>query len=181
MKRLLFAATLAGVALVSLPGEGRSQVSTVVKPVQFGIAAGAAIPLQDLADGTEIGFNGTVTVGLNPAAFPLGIRIDGAYNQFGAEGGGGNINVTSVTGNLVYKMPATGFSPYLIGGAGWYRVAVKIDGLGTASENEFGFNAGAGLSMGLSGFDTFIEARYNYVAVQDGKFSYVPITFGIMF
>ena len=181
MRRSLFVAAVAGIALVSLPFEARAQMSTVVKPIQFGIAAGASIPTGDLSDVANMGFNGTVTVGLNPASLPLGIRFDGAYNQWGAKAitGSDNLHAWSVTGNVVYKMPGVVISPYLIGGAGFYNG--DFDGTGSNSKNDFGFNAGAGLSMGLSGFDTFLEARYNRVSTDLGSQAFVPITFGIMF
>src|SRR3954468_2068034 len=105
LKRSLFAVVLLGTAFVSF--EARAQVATAVKPVQFGIAAGAALPTSDLSDGANTGFNVTGTVGFNPAMIPLGVRVDGAYNRFGLKGGvDGNIAFTSVTGNLVYKIPS---------------------------------------------------------------------------
>ena len=182
MKRSLFVAALAGIALTSLPFEARAQASTIVKPVQFGIAAGVAIPTSDLSDGVSTGFNGTVTVGLNPAMIPLGIRIDGAYNQFSVKDifGGGDVKFVSVTGNLVYKIPGATVSPYAIGGVGLYNASVDLPGFGSGSENNFGWNLGGGISMALSGFDTFIEARYNQVQT-DEPLKYIPITFGIMF
>ncbi|HET6761493.1 MAG TPA: outer membrane beta-barrel protein [Gemmatimonadaceae bacterium] len=169
-------------ALVSLPFEGRAQVSTIVKPVQFGIAAGAAIPTSDLSDFASTGFNGTVTVGLNPAMIPLGIRIDGAYNQFSVKDafGGGDAKFISVTGNLVYKIPGATVSPYAIGGVGLYNADIEVAGFPADAENKFGWNLGGGISMALSGFDTFIEARYNQVQT-DTPLKYIPITFGIMF
>jgi Outer membrane protein beta-barrel domain len=179
LKRTILAAALAGIALVSF--EARAQVSTIVKPVQFGVALGAAIPTSDLSNSFSTGFNATATLGLNPAMIPLGIRIDGAYNQFGAKGGGANIHFTSVTGNLVYKVPMATASPYAIGGAGWYNAAINITGLGSGSDNHFGWNLCGGLSMPLSGFDAFVEARYNRVIGNGGSLSFVPITFGIMF
>ena len=186
MKRSIFVAALAGIALVSLPFEARAQVSTVVKPVQLGVALGAAIPTSDLSDIVSTGFNGTVTVALNPEMIPLGVRIDAAYNQFGVKDafGGGNAHFTSVTGNLVYKIPGATVSPYAIGGAGWYNVALG-DNLfvGSDSENKFGWNAGGGIAMALSGFSTFIEARYNQVQLGNGDpaLKFIPITFGVMF
>lgn len=180
MRRSLFVAAIAGIALVSLPFQARAQISTVVKPIQFGIAGGASIPMSDLSNVASTGFNGTVTVGLNPAIFPLGIRFDGAYNQWGLKSGGATLHAWSVTGNVVYKMPGVVISPYLIGGAGFYNLGSSVTG--STSENDFGFNAGAGLSMGLSGFDTFLEARYNHVSIKGGGVTaFVPITFGIMF
>lgn len=165
-------------ALVSLPFDARAQA----KPVQIGIAGGAAIPTSDLSDVASTGFNGTLTVGFSPAMIPLGIRIDGAYNQFAIKDavGSGNIHFVSVTGNFVYKIPGATVSPYAIGGAGWYQAEVNLTGLGSGSENKFGWNLGGGISMPLSGFSTFIEARYNQVQT-DTPLKFIPITFGIMF
>ncbi len=177
MKRTLFVAALAGIALVSF--EARAQI---VKPgsVQFGVAAGASIPVSDLSDVTNTGFNGTVTLGFQPTMIPLGIRIDGAYNQWGLKSafGSGNLHSTSVTGNFVFKMPGATVSPYAIGGAGWYNVGGSG---GASSSNEFGWNIGGGISMGLSGFDTFLEARYNQVQTSGTSTKFIPITFGVMF
>ena len=173
MNRTFFAAALAGIALVSF--DARAQTA-----LHFGVAAGAAIPVSDMRTFLNTGFNGTVSVGLNPTLIPLGIRIDGAYNQFGFKSsiGGGNLHYTSVTGNLVYKIPGASFSPYAIGGAGWYNGGASGGG---GSSNDFGFNLGGGISMALSGFDTFVEARFNQVQTAGSPARYVPITFGVMF
>ena len=180
MKHSLFVVAVAGLALVSLPLEARAQVSSVAKPVQFGVALGAALPTSNLSDVASTGFNGTATLGFTPAMIPLGIRIDGAYNQFSVKDalGGGNIHFTSVTGNLVYKFPSVSISPYAIGGGGWYNVGASGGG---GSDNFFGWNIGGGILMPLSGFDTFIEARYNQVQGNPGTSKFVPITFGVLF
>jgi hypothetical protein len=189
LNRSIFSVALAGIALTSFSIGAHAQMATVVKPVQFGIAAGAALPTSDLSDIANTGFNVTGTVAINPQMIPLGIRIDGAYNRFafkqpivgltgpGASTTGGDIASTSVTGNLVYKVPSAAFSPYLIGGAGWYSVS----GFSSTSDNHFGWNLGGGILMPLSGFDTFIEARYNQVQFEGGSLKYIPITFGILF
>ncbi|MEO8910923.1 MAG: outer membrane beta-barrel protein [Gemmatimonadaceae bacterium] len=182
MKRSIIVAALVGIALVSLSTEARAQVSTVAKPVQFGIAAGAAIPTSDLSNAASTGFNVTGTIGVQPSMIPLGVRIDGAYNRFSLKNGvSGDIHFTSVTGNLVYKIPSEAVSPYLIGGAGWYNAGGTVNGLGGGSSNHFGWNLGGGISMPLSGFDTFLEARYNQVQGNGTSLKYIPITFGVMF
>ncbi len=165
-------------ALVSLPFEARAQ-----NPVQLGIAGGLSLPTSDLSDIADMGFNGTVTVGMTPALIPLGIRIDGAINQFAIKDnlGDGSVRFLSVTGNLVYKIPGATVSPYLIGGAGLYNAKVELAPFGSGSENKFGWNVGAGINMPLSGFSTFIEARYNQVQTEDQPLSFIPITFGILF
>jgi hypothetical protein len=180
LKRSFFVAALAGIAVVSLPFASRAQVSSVARPVQIGVALGAAIPTSDMSDVVSTGFNATATVGFTPEMIPLGIRIDGAYNQFGVQRlfGGGNLHFTSVTGNLVYKAPGATISPYGIGGAGWYNVGASGGG---GSSNHFGWNIGGGILMPLSGFDTFIEARYYQVQGSAGSSKFFPVTFGILF
>ena len=182
MKRSLFAAALAGIALVSTSFEAGAQMTTsAAKPVQFGVFGGVAIPSGDLSSDFNTGFSAGATVGFNSALIPLGIRIDGAYHQFGLKGGGANSHFTTVTGNLVYQMPSASFTPYAIGGVGLYNVGVTANGIGSGSENHFGWNAGGGIKMALSGFDTFVEARYHRATGVDATLAWIPITFGVMF
>ena len=128
MKRSLFVVAFAGTALLSLPFEARAQVAN---PVHFGVAAGAAVPTSDLSNATNTGFNVTGTVGIDPQMIPLGIRVDVAYNRFGVKNNSagitGDFHFTSVTGNLVYSIPSTGVSPYLIGGAGLFGPQIDFN------------------------------------------------------
>jgi opacity protein-like surface antigen len=179
LKRSLFAVALVGMALVSF--EARAQVSTV-KPVQFGISGGAALPTSDLSDISNTGWNANGHLSFNPVMIPVGIRIDGGYSRFGfKEGVEGDIHFGNVTGNLVYKIPAAPVSPYLLGGGGWYRVGASVPGFFSGSENKFGWNIGGGINLPLSGFDTFIEAKYTQIQTEDTPVKYIPITFGVMF
>ena len=187
MKRSLFAVALMGIAFVPVAAHAQKHRSsaasplTAAKPVEIGIAGGAALPTSDLSDGANTGWNVTGTVGLNPQMIPLGIRVDAAYNSFGLKSASGNMSFTSVSGNLVYKLPAAGVSPYAIGGAGWCHSSASLTGIGSGSDNNFCWNAGGGISLPLSGFNTFIEARYNQVQGDGGSLKFIPITFGVMF
>ena len=164
-----------------VPFAAYAQVSAA-KPVTIGIAASASLPTSDFGDAAQTGWNVTGTVGFNPSLIPLGVRIDGAYNRYALKAPfDGHAAVTSVSGNLVYKLPSMTVSPYAIGGAGWCHLEGSFTGLGSDSENDFCWNVGGGISMPLSGFSTFIEARYNQVQ-QDGFTSkFIPITFGVTF
>ena len=62
------------------------QMPTVLKPIRIGVAAGAAMPISDLGNSFNTGFNVTGTVGIDPAGLPVGFRADVAYNQFGSKG-----------------------------------------------------------------------------------------------
>jgi opacity protein-like surface antigen len=81
----------------------------------------------------------------------------------------------------VYGLPIPGFSPYLIGGAGLYMPTVTAPGVASVTENHFGWNAGAGVKLPLSGFKAFAEARYNRISANGSSMVFVPVTVGIMF
>ena len=175
-------------AMLAVAGTANAQVVTVLKPVQIGVALGAAIPLSDLGKIFNTGYNVTGTIGINPAGLPVGFRIDAAYNQFGAQGlGNANAKIAGVSGNVVLSMASAGMTPYLIGGVGYYRVSsstTSCNDLFCASggaSNHFGFNAGAGLRIPLMGFAAFIEARYNRISENGGSTGFVPVTVGVMF
>lgn len=180
MKRSLFLA-IATIALVAVPSVSHAQLG--VKPFSLGIAGGATQPMSDLKDGADMGYNATAALGINVPLIPVGLRIDGAYNQFGAKAGiPGKLRVVSATGNVVLRLPSAVISPYLIGGAGLYMSSVSAPGTTSSpTNNDFGWNAGAGLNLPLSVFHAFVEARYNSVKTDNGKMEFVPVTFGIMF
>ncbi len=167
-------------AMLAGAGTANAQVATVLKPVQLGVALGGAIPLSDFGKSFNTGFNVTGTVGVNPAGLPVGFRIDAAYNQFGAKATTTvSAKIAGVSGNVVLSMAGAQMAPYLIGGVGYYRVSSSLTG--SVASNHFGFNAGAGLQIPLSGFATFIEARYNRISENGGSTSFVPVTVGVMF
>ena len=179
MNRVILPAFAAVIALGAASASAGAQFSS--NPFQIGASAGIAFPTGDLGEIAGTGYNVTVALGYKPALNPIGVRVEAAYNQFGLEGVDGNVNIPAFTGNLVYSLPGISFSPYVIGGAGLYRTNVDIDGGGSAGENHFGFNAGGGIKIPLSSsFETFVEARYNRVTVDNGNMSFIPITVGIM-
>jgi len=153
------------------------------KPVTIGLAGGAAIPLGDLADLYNTGYNGTVSLGLSSLGTPLGIRFEGMYNKFlGRDDVSLNqpdARVVGGTANLVYGLPGQGIRPYLIGGAGYY--GLKPDVPNIESENKLGLNGGIGAMFPLSGFNTYIEARLHHVFTDVSSTQFVPVTFGILF
>ena len=138
--------------------------------------------LECLKDAADMGYNGTVAMGINLPFIPVGLRIDGAYNQFGEKAGiPAKLHVVSATGNVVWRLPSIGISPYLIGGGGLYMQSVTPTGGSATNDNHLGWNAGAGVSLPLTVFKAFVEARYNSYKTDTGNVSFVPLTFGIMF
>ncbi|MEO5588375.1 MAG: outer membrane beta-barrel protein [Gemmatimonadaceae bacterium] len=179
MKRFPFAA--AAFAVVSFSASTAS--AQAVRPITIGVSAGAAIPVGDLADVFKTGYNGTVSLGFVPIGSPIGFRVDGMYNKLGSkdEFDFPDLKIISGNANLVYSLPGTGISPYLIGGAGVYNF--KADGSGSYSDSEtdFGLNGGIGAAFPLSGFSAFVEARYHHVFTEGSATQFIPVTFGLRF
>ena len=176
MNRVLLSSVAAVVAIAAATSNAGAQLSS--NPFQIGGAAGIAFPSGDLGDVANTGYNVTLAVGYKPMLTPIGVRVEAAYNEFGNDGGFDKLNVPAFTGNLVYTLPGVSFSPYIIGGAGLYTPNIALDG---GRENKFGFNIGGGIKIPLSSsFETFVEARYNKVSVDNGNFSFIPVTVGIM-
>jgi hypothetical protein len=172
--------TLVAAAAVAVFSSTSSAQSA--KAISLGISGGAAIPTGDFADIYKTGFNGTVSLSFNSVGTPLGIRIDGMFNQFGDKDDlivpRPDYRIIGGTANLVYALPGTGIRPYLIGGAGYYGQKPDVDG--AESVNDFGLNGGIGAAFPLSGFNTFIEARYHHI-MSEVATQFVPVTFGISF
>lgn len=153
------------------------------KPVSIGLAVGAAIPVGDLADVYNTGYNGTVSLGLSSVGTPIGLRLDGMYNKvLGRDDVSVNqpdARILGGTANLVYGLPGTGIRPYLIGGAGYYGLKPDVDNI--ESENKFGLNGGLGALFQLSNFNTFVEARLHHVFTDVSSTQFIPVTIGILF
>src|SRR5690606_31254216 len=140
-------------------------------------------PMGDFGDAYDTGFNVMGTVGFQPAAMPVGLRFDLAYNSFGSkidQIAGIDIDdakIISGTANAVLTTSnMSGVKPYVIGGVGLYT----RDG-GGDSETKYGLNGGAGIEFALRGFNTYLEARYHSVFTENDNTSYVPLVFGIKF
>ena len=182
----MFRTSLVSIAFVTTIASASAAHAQLVtgptKPFSVGVAAGAAVPISDLSNFTNTGYNGTLILGINAPALPFNFRIDAAYNDFGNNDNNGSLHTTSLTGNIVFPLPiAASVHPYLIGGLGLYNTGDSDQrGNYSSSSTNFGFNAGGGVAIPLSGFNAFIEARYNRISAGQG-IQFVPIVFGVTF
>jgi hypothetical protein len=184
--RHVVAVALLGTALAA--GTAAAQM-----PVHFGLAAGASIPNGDLSDVESTGYHGMAVLDFSVPLAPVGLRIDGMFNQFSGKDIGlatktNDFRVITANANVVLSVPGMILAhPYVIGGVGYYND--KENAGGATAANKIGYNGGVGLKLGLSGFAAFIEARYHYVpngvyapAGQSSKpVKFIPVTFGVMF
>jgi opacity protein-like surface antigen len=113
---------------------------------------------------------------------PLGLRLDGAYDRFGAAAGGGSQTTTSGTLNVTYRLPTvrSPLSPYVIAGAGAYHLACS-GGTACDATTRFGWNGGLGVRFAGLALHGLVEARYHRVALPGGDVSYFPLSLGLTF
>ncbi len=178
---------IAAIAVSGAAVAGAQGVTSATKPFSLGISGGASIPTGDLSQFANTGYNVGGHVALGTPALPISFRGDVNYDNFGAKGtGSSNAHIWSYTANAVYEVPTmTGIRPYVIGGIGGFTPGASYTSGGTTvtatSGTKFGFDVGGGLTIPLSGFNAFVEARYNRYNDGGGTTSFVPITFGVMF
>lgn len=194
-RRLLAAAALLAAPAALAPRAAGAQVAApaaAVKPVSFGVVAGASVPLGDFADGFATGFGLDVVAHLRMPTLPVSFRADVGVQQYAPQEKAkaliDNVRILGASANAVYTFPmvaSAAVRPYIIGGVGVYNVrlnAKKSGGIDISdSETKPGFNAGAGFEIPLTGITGFAEARYHTVLTSDESTNYFPIRFGIRF
>jgi hypothetical protein len=157
--------------------------------VGFGVFAGGSLPVGDFGDVGGTGWHAGALVDWKSPLFPVGIRGDLAYHQFGSKN---NFTPKFVVGtvNLVWSFPASAesaLSPFVIGGGGFYNRRGSCTSCGNtviASDTKFGLNGGAGVMVPLSGFVSLIEARYHLIfdsQTNISNSSFITLSAGIVF
>jgi hypothetical protein len=181
----LFAKGFAALTVVTLLGTPALRA----QGAEFALGGGIGIPLGTFDDAVKMGWHGLAAVSVVPNGWPVGIQIDGQYQQYKFDGS------TSLkdrfimgTANLVFKFKSSEESrvrPYLIGGGGVYNVkATGTNDLGTivsGGVTKFGLNAGAGFDFKAGGAGLFVESRFHDVFTSGENLKFLPITIGIRF
>lgn len=187
-RRTLQAAALAA-AFTALP-TSRAQAQ-----LTLGVGGGVSFPLSDLRTVVSPGYNVLAQLGLGLPSLPIGLRVDGMFNQMNHKSGiaAGNLQLWTVNANVVYNIAplssgGAGITPYLIGGVGYYNDSYHINVSGTSvgaggntHANNVGLNGGGGIKAGVSSLSVFVEARFHYIFTSPGHTEFVPITAGIIF
>lgn len=175
-------------AVALLPALASAQDS---KPISVGVMGGISLPMGNLGDAVESGYNITGSVYLRPGASRLSFRGDVGYDSFKGKGSNNivdvNLNVLSLTGNVLFPLGTAvaegGIRPYLIGGGGLYRTSSEASVAGVSgssgSSNDLGIGVGGGVEFRLAGFSTFAEARFVNVCGDGDSTRWIPVTFGI--
>lgn len=176
-RRLL--AVLAVGALLAAPSSSRAQSTSIL------VSGGLSVPMSDLSDFSNSGYNVNVGLAFGAPLVPFGARIEGGFSSFDAKGGGSSTRIASATANGVLSLGTGGASPYLIGGVGIYNRRFSSDVLNASdSQTAAGVNVGGGIRFPLGGISTFLEARYHFMlgnSDQATNLQFIPISFGVQF
>ena len=163
--------------------------------VEFSLGGGIGVPLGDFDDVAKLGWHGLAGLSFVPTGWPVGIQVDGQYQQFNLDRdvvgvSGLHDRLILGTGNVVYKFKTsetTQFRPYLIGGGGVYNLKTTgSDNLGpnfstNNSVTKFGLNAGAGFDFKAGSAGLFVEGRFHDVFTEGSDVKFIPITVGVRF
>lgn len=187
LSSIVAASVFAASPLLAQEGVG---MGSYANPVSFGVFAGASVPLGDFADFASTGWHAGGMLQWNSPSAPIGIRVDGAYHDFGvdADFADQEANPSMIVGTIngVWMFPSTStVRPYLIGGGGIYNERCS----GCDSQTKLGLNGGLGITVPLSGITTVIEARFHMVFDSEdttgggstSNTTFIPISVGILF
>jgi opacity protein-like surface antigen len=187
VSHILSAAACAAAVCTFAPATARSQV-------YLGLGGGASFPISDLSNSFNTGYNILADLGAHIPLTPLGVRIDGMFNQLPGKpdldgGGSFNAQIWTANANLTASLiPGSPITPYLIAGMGYYNTSYHISASGTTviasgstHDNDFGLNGGAGIKAGLGGIGLFAEARYHNIFTSGTHIQMIPISAGVRF
>jgi opacity protein-like surface antigen len=174
-------ATALTAASVLIPAQSSAQAIAML-----GLSAGAAVPMGKISDPYSTGFNAMASLGFGGGEeIPVSLRFEGAYTKFNGSTTTGTAPVSGMriwSGNVsaIVSLPGGEIvRPYALAGGGVYNMKSMTANAG--SSNDFGMSGGIGVSLDLSGFNTFAEARINHVFTENGATRFAPIVFGILF
>ena len=182
----------------------------------FDIGGGFTPPVGQLCNHLNLGWNAGAGAGVNLRPwFSIGGRF--LYNSFGINNAsliaagvpGGDAHIWSITAEPKIQLGVSRFSPYIVGGVGYYHRTVNFTApsaalttfydpfydvfypglvpssqiLRSVTRDGIGGNIGAGLQFGIGhgGTKFFTEARYHYAATGNTPTRMIPVTFGIRF
>jgi len=156
--------------------------------LQFSIGlVGGYLKARDADRGTWFA-GGQARLHLTPV---LALEVSGTYHQNHYEKG--DITVTQYpvqVSGLIYPLPSSVFSPYIVGGAGWYYSRIgysgALSGFSDQTKHPFGTHVGAGADVKLGRFTIDADFRYIFLdssgtQLPDGDFNYWQATLGVNF
>ncbi len=178
-----FSKYVAAAAVMVAPAMLSAQSSAV----GFGVSGGLSVPTGDFGDAVDAGYSIAGHVFLKPSSMKsLRFRGDISFDRYAFKGNiDGNSRVLGFVGNALLDLASSGgVRPYVLGGLGAFngKASTRAGSVNVStSDTNVGLQVGGGLNFQLSGFSTFLEAKYVNVFTENNSTGYIPITFGVRF
>jgi hypothetical protein len=149
----------------------------------LGGGAGLVAPSGSYGDVEKAGWH-VSALGIGRVKGSVHFVIDALYGQTTHQGGvaghstlaGGTVNAA-----LFLAGDTRAVRPFVMVGAGVFRVNVDVPGFGSAAATKFAPAAGAGVLVGSGRQRGFLTARYVSVKTSPQGTSFIPINVGVMF
>jgi hypothetical protein len=188
MKRMLFVLL---VIMIAAP-VAWAQVP-MVPSVQVGVGGGINVPMGDIGDGMNSGYNFNASVGYSVMpSLVLGAEVgvwgNGANDQtIAALGSGGDMSMTNwqFTAMSKYKVPVAMNNLYAKGLAGMYRTSSEVTSGGLSidvADTNFGFGIGGGFEFGgMKAASIYGEAMYHRISGEGATGEFTTFNVGVLF
>ena len=155
--------------------------------VHFGLSGTAIFPTEEARRDFATGWGGSAMVIFNPPISPVGVRAEGTYIGMESNSSRGvtRVRIASGTANVVVSPRRLLATPYFIGGVGAYGLSFTSSSRAapySGDQTKLGWNAGGGIAVPLGTKSSlFVEARYHSVQADTGRFTFVPVSVGVVF
>lgn len=183
MRRILMLAVAAACALAPLSAEAQEKSQAFVSPF-FGVSAGGDAPQSAMTIGIAAGWLGAGRWGFEG-------DVADAPEFFEQDGFRTDRRMTTAMGSVIYKLRASSYTPYVVGGLGVMRPFLAEAGdLAVVKINKAAFNVGGGVMAGVRDrLGVRADVRYlrsfgeddtaNPFGIDFGKFGFWRVTGGV--
>ena len=148
--------------------------------VRFSGAAALALPIGDLGNAADVGYNLTLRGEGRLASPNWSLRGDLSWDRFPGKGFVDSYSYLGVAANLVHRSSAGRF--YQFGGLGLYGNTTTFSNSLNSSDTNLGVQMGLGLDLAPSRNNTpFVEFGLTSVFTSGNNSLWFPVRFGIRF
>lgn len=172
--RSIVSAACVALALAVVPRAARAQA-----PIRFSGAAALALPIGDLGDAADVGFNLSVRGEGRLSSPGWSVRGDLSWDRFGGKGIVDAYSYLGAAANIVHRGSAGRL--YEFGGLGLYNSKTSFgDGLNRDDTN-LGLQLGLGLDLNPGPHTPFVEFGLTNVFTSGSNSLWFPVRFGVRF
>jgi hypothetical protein len=148
-------------------------------PIRFSGAAALALPIGDLGDNADLGFDLALRGEGKLSSPNWGLRGDLSWDRFGGKGVVDSYSYLGVAGNLVHR--AGGSRMYEFGGLGLYDSKTSFVNDANHDDTNLGLQLGLGLDLNEGPHPTFVEFGLTSVFTSGNNSLWFPVRFGVRF